>query len=78
MATEEQKALMAERVLSDAIFGDMIQDMKWQYFQEWMLSQETNEREQIHAKLLGLLGVQAELETLMQRHQINNQETDNE
>ena len=78
------KGAMAERVLGDDVFCETIQDMKWQYFQEWMLATTTNEREEIHAKLTGLLGVQAELDSLKQRHQMdlaaqaeqNDQETD--
>lgn len=74
-----RQAAMAERVLADDDFCDMIQNMKWEAFTQWTISESQKEREEIHARLTGVLSVQAELEMLLQRQIIEekkNQETE--
>lgn len=74
--TEDQKISLSERLLNDSVFCDYIQNKKWEYFTQWTIAQTTEEREEIHAKLTGLLDLQADLTTLAKRNEII-QETDN-
>lgn len=55
------------QILDLQMFGDVFQVKKWEYFTQWMQSEDVEEREKIHGKLLGLLDVQAEFEMISNR-----------
>lgn len=66
------QAQQAQECLDNQTFGDAFQVLKWQYFLQWLQSQNAEEREALHGKVHGLLDAQAEFERLASM----NQETD--
>lgn len=57
----------ANQILDLQLFGDVFQIMKWDLFTQWMVATSVEEREAIHGKLLGLLDVQTEFESIGSR-----------
>lgn len=76
-SSDDQLSSMAEKLLDNKVFGDMMQNLKWEYFVIWTLTTDVKTREEIHAKLLGTLKVQTELERIYKRAKLD-QETDQE
>lgn len=57
----------AEQIMKIPLFGDVFEVKKWEYFTQWLQSDSVEEREELHGKLLGLLDLQAEFETIKQQ-----------
>lgn len=67
-----------EQILEIPAFGDTIELMKWEFFGRWLSSQSVEEREEIFAKLAGVLEVQAKFTSMVQNaeYDAKNQETE--
>jgi hypothetical protein len=61
MANEVNVAL-TEQVLANPAFINAVEELKQDYYKNWVLSENMEEREKIHDELMGLLRVQQLLE----------------